>query len=191
MSEFTPDPAVETAADGTQAETMAVPEQAAEPAAAEAVPEEKAAEAPEVPLAWHRFLTRFYLWLAALYHFARAALVFTGWNYHSITARDAVYAGLPKMQQLDLSFGGMLALGALLQIISACMLHKKQAKGTRTLPAAYLILLLAQLGYGAGRYLLTGLTPFTGSNIALSAAYICLMAVNGSYYRKRRSIFNL
>lgn len=171
MSDFTSEPAVEAISRPEDIQPEAQP-------------------AANVPMAWHRFLTRFYLWAAALYHIARAALMFTGLSYHSISARDAVYAGLPGMRILDFAFGGMVVLGALMQIISARMLHKKQAKGPRMLAAAYIVLLLAQAGYGIGRYVLTKLTPFTGGILGVAAVCIGMLVVNGSYYKKRKDQFH-
>ena len=170
MNEFTPVPAEEAVAEGVQIENPAGEAdaglQAETPdAQAAAVPEEKPAAPaetePEVPLAWHRFLTHFYLWAAALYHFARTALVFTGLAYHSVSARGAVYAGLPNMRYLDWGFGALMAVGALLLAISAGRLIQRRKNAPGMLFAAYLVLLLAQIGYAAGRYMLTSLTPFT------------------------------
>ena len=179
-----PDAAV--TADGTaeQAELAAAPDPADEP-----VPEEAPA-VDEPPLAWHRFLTNFGLWLAALYHGAQAGWLLLGKQYYTAEIRETVYVGLPKLRMLDWVLAGVAAVAALLCVLSAVKLRKRRSAGPRLLCWTYVLLLVGQLGFAAGRWFIVGLTPLSVSTLGPVAVYLALLLVNCSYYRRRRGCFS-
>ena len=179
------EPDAAAAADGTaeQADVAAASDQPGESA-----PEE-VRTVDEPPLAWHRFLTNFWLWLAALYHGAQAGWLLLGKQYYTAEIRETVYVGLPKLRMLDWVLAGVAAVAALLCVLSAVKLRKRRRSGPKLLCWAYLLLLVGQLGLAAGRYFIVGLTPLAVSTLGPMAVYLMLLLVNGDYYRRRRGCF--
>ena len=174
------------------AEVQQVPA-AEEPSVEQQVPaaeEPSKAEVPaEPPMAWHRFLTGFGLWLEALYHAAQAGWMLLGKQYYAAELREMAYAGLPKLRLLDWALAGLAAVAALLCVLSAVQLRKRRRSGPRLLCWAYILLLVGQLGLAAGRYFIVGLTPLAVSTLGPMAVYLMLLLVNGVYYRRRRGCF--
>lgn len=155
-----------------------------------AAEEPSKAEVPaEPPMAWHRFLTGFGLWLEALYHAAQAGWMLLGKQYYAAELREMAYAGLPKLRLLDWALAGLAAVAALLCVLSAVQLRKRRRSGPRLLCWAYILLLVGQLGLAAGRYFIVGLTPLAVSTLGPMAVYLMLLLVNGVYYRRRRGCF--
>lgn len=164
-------------------------EPSAEPVAIEAVGSVTEIVGEDWPMAWHRFLTRFWLWMEAALHVVQAAGLLLGWQYRAPEIREAVYAGLSGMRALDLGMALAAALGALLCVCAAVKLRHCDSAGPRLLRAAYAALLIGQLACAAGRYCIAGLTPLSPSALGQAAVYLALLLVNGSYYRKRRDGF--
>lgn len=155
-----------------------------------AAEEPSKAEVPaEPPMAWHRFLTGFGLWLEALYHAAQAGWMLLGKQYYAAELREMAYAGLPKLRLLDWALAGLAAVAALLCVLSAVKLRKRRRSGPKLLCWAYILLLAGQLGLAAGRYFIVGLTPLAVSTLGPMAVYLMLLLVNGDYYRRRRGCF--
>ena len=155
-----------------------------------AAEEPSKAEVPaEPPMAWHRFLTGFGLWLEALYHAAQAGWMLLGKQYYTAELREMAYAGLPKLRLLDWALAGLAAVAALLCVLSAVKLRKRRRSGPKLLCWAYILLLAGQLGLAAGRYFIVGLTPLAVSTLGPMAVYLMLLLVNGVYYRRRRGCF--
>ena len=163
----------------------------AEPEGEQKSPEDapEAAAADEPPLAWHRFLTNFGLWLAALYHAFQAGWLLLGKQYYTVEIRETVYVGLPKLRMLDWALAGAAGAAAALCALSAVKLRKRRSSGPRLLCWAYILLLAGQLGLAAGRWFIIGLTPLSVSTLGPMAVYLALLLVNGSYYRRRRAGF--
>ena len=179
-----PDTAVTAGGTAEQADVAAASDHPAESA-----PEEvRAADDP--PMAWHRFLTNFWLWLAALYHAFQAGWLLLGKQYYTAEIREMVYVGLPKLRMLDWALAGVSAVAALLCVLSAVLLRKRRRSGPKLLCWAYLLLRVGQLGLAAGRYFIVGLTPLAVSTLGPVAVYLALLLVNCSYYRRRRGCFS-
>ena len=177
------DAAVTAAVPAEQADVAAAPDPADEPAS------EEVRDVDEPPLAWHRFLTKFWLWLAALYHAFQAGWLLLGRQYYTAEIRETVYVGLPKLRMLDWVLAGVAAVAALLCVLSAVKLRKRRRSGPKLLCWAYILLLAGQLGLAAGRYFIVGLTPLAVSTLGPMAVYLMLLLVNGVYYRRRRGCF--
>ena len=143
----------------------------------------------EPPMAWHRFLTNFWLWLAAVFHGVQAGWILWGGQYYTAEIRNLAYAGLPGLRMLDWALAGLAAVAALLCVLSAVLLRKRRRSGPRLLCWAYILLLAGQLGLAAGRYFIVGLTPLAVSTLGPMAVYLMLLLVNGVYYRRRRGCF--
>ena len=159
------------------------------PAEPEEVGEGAGTPAPESSMAWHRFLTGFYLYLAAAYHLLQGVWMFRGGQYFAAEIRDRVYEGLPGMRMLDWGLALAAAVAALLCIAAAIRLRRRRSAGPKLLRAAYLLLIAGQLAFAAGRYFIAGLTPLSVATVGPLLFYLALLLVNGSYYRRRRSAF--
>ena len=129
------DAAVTAAVPAEQADVAAAPDPADEPAS------EEVRAVDEPPLAWHRFLTKFWLWLAALYHAFQAGWLLLGRQYYTAEIREKVYAGLPKLCMLDWALAVVAGVAALLCVLSAVKLRKRRSAGPRLLCGTYLLLL--------------------------------------------------
>lgn len=146
--------------------------------------------APALPMRWHGFLMKFYLWAAAAYHLFQAAWIFTGRIYIEPAARDAIYASMPGMRILDYGFAGLLAAGAIL-LVSACIkLIRKRSAGIKYLKGAYILLALSMIAYLAARMLISGMPPMSLPLIGQALSCLMLLWINHSYYRKRIHVFN-
>ena len=158
----------------------------AEPGAEENDPVELQERPAEPPMAWHRFLTGFGLWLEALCHAFQAGWMLWGGQYYGAENRAIAYAGLPAMRALDWALAAVAAAAALLCVLSAMKLRKWRSAGPVLLRWTYRLLLAGQLGLAAGRYFIIGLTPLAASTLGPMSVYLALLLVNGSYYRRRR-----
>ena len=143
----------------------------------------------EPPMAWHRFLTNFWLWLAAVFHGVQAGWILWGGQYYTAEIRNLAYAGLPGLRMLDWALAAVAIAAAALYALSALHLRKRRNSGPRLLCWAYILLLAGQLGLAAGRWFIIGLTPLSVSTLGPMAVYLALLLVNGSYYRRRRAGF--
>ena len=181
----------QTAAERAPSMDKPAPDVAAETGAGHGVDgpalEESGAEEP--PMAWHRFLTSFWLWLAALYHAFQAGWMLWGGQYYAAEIRRMAYDGLPMLRAMDWALAVVTAVAAVLCVRSAVALRKRRSAGPRLLRWTYILLLAGQLGFAAGRYLIIGLTPLAASTLGPGAVYLALLLVNGAYYRRRRSCF--
>lgn len=179
------EPDAAAAADGTaeQADVAAAPDPADEPAT------EEVRAADEPPMVWHRFLTNFWLWLAAIGHGVQAGWILWGGQYYTAEIRNLAYAGLPGLRMLDWALAGAAGAAAALCALSAVKLRKRRSSGPRLLCGAYILLLAGQIGLAAGRWFIIGLTPLSASTQGPMAVYLALLLVNGSYYRRRRECF--
>lgn len=141
------------------------------------------------PMVWHGFLVWLLLWVEAVYHGLQAWWIYQGGLYYEPAIREAVYTGLPQLRMLDLGLAAGMALAALLCAVSSITLGLRRRVGPVLLKLLYLVLLLAQAGHALARYCIAGLPPLGVSAVGLSAVYLALLWINGSYYRKRRSAF--
>lgn len=148
-------------------------------------PEISSEKTPDLPMRWHGFLVKFYLWLAAAYHLFQSACFFTGKIYIEPTARDAVYTSMPGMRILDCSFAALLAIGSLLLVFSAVRLIRKRKSGISLLASAYILLILSIVFYLTARMFISGMPPMNLPFIGQIVSYLALLGINRSYYRKR------
>lgn len=144
----------------------------------------------ELPMRWHGFLVKFYLWLTAAYHLFQAAWFIFGNIYIEAAAREAIYAAMPGMQLADYGFAGALVAGSILQLLACGKLAKKNRAGITLLKGAYILLTLAILIYLLARLLISGMPPLNLPLLGQAISYMALLWINHSYYRKRRSVFN-
>lgn len=145
---------------------------------------------PVLPMHWHSFLVKFYLWLAAAYHLFQAAWMVFGNIYIEAAARESIYASMPGMQIADYGFAGILAVVSVLQLLACRKLAKKKLAGIALLKGAYILLTLAILVYLPARLLISGMPLLNLPLLGQAVSYMALLWINRSYYRKRRNAFN-
>lgn len=161
------------------------PALAAEPARLEPLPGSSGAPS----MAWHGFLVRCMLWLAAIYHLLQVAYIFSGRLYYGAEARAAVYAGLPGMRLVDGGLMAALAAAAALQIAARFQLARRRLRGVRLLKWAYGLLAAGTMAYLLARLAVAGLSPLSAPMLGQCAAYLALLLLNACYYRRRRDCF--
>ncbi|MBP3409780.1 MAG: hypothetical protein J6M10_02175 [Clostridia bacterium] len=149
--------------------------------APEIVPE----SVPVLPMRWHGFQVKFYLWLAAAYHLFQAGWIFSGKIYIESAARDAIYASMPGMRILDYSLAALLAVGAILLLAARAKLAKKNKTGIALLTGAYILLAAGMIVYLLARLLISGMPPLNLPLIGQAVSCLALLGINRSYYRKR------
>ena len=140
---------------------------------------------PVLPMRWHGFQVKFYLWLAAAYHLFQAGWIFSGKIYIESAARDAIYAAMPGMRILDYGFAALLAVGAILLLAARAKLAKKNKTGIATLTGAYILLAAGMIVYLLARMLISGMPPLNLPLIGQVVSCLALLGINRSYYRKR------
>lgn len=145
--------------------------------------------APEMPMHWHGFLTKFLLWLAAAVHIAQAYWIFSGKIYYTPEIRSQIYAGIPAMRFADFGLAACLLAAAVLQLIARGALQGRKWRGTVLLTAAYACLAASQALYALARFIFAGLSPLNIPVIAQVVGYGALLLVNKIYYHRRRSAF--
>jgi len=141
--------------------------------------------APELPMHWHGFLVKFYLWLAAAYHLFQAGWMFAGKVYLESAARDAIYSTMPGMRALDYGFAAMLCVGSILLMVSRAKLAGKNKTGIALLTGAYILLAGDMIVYLLARLLVSGMPPLNLPLIGQTVSCLALLGINRSYYRKR------
>lgn len=149
----------------------------------------EAESAPQPPMAWHGFLTKYLLILLPVCHALQAAWILTGGVYYTAAVRDTVYAGIPKLRIVDYALCALALAAAVLELAARKNLSKRRAKGVRLLLTGQALAALAWPLYGLARFALTGLSPLSIAIISRSAAQLALLLVNISYYARRRSLF--
>jgi len=142
-----------------------------------------------IPMAWHGALVKVLLWLEMILHLAQAAMIFSGKIYLASSVRAAVYAGLPAMCIVDYAFAAALAAAAVLLFLARKKLAARKCGGIKLLLSAYILLPAAWICYGAARFLIAGLSPFSNPAIGQCIAWLALLLVNRSYYSKRAGMF--
>ena len=152
------------------------------------IEKEAASEIPQ-PMAWHRFLTRFMLYLAAAVHIFQAVWVFSGNIYYTPEIRRQIYAGIPAMRWVDIVLAACMLMAADMQLVARKELKKQSWLGVKLLTAAYAVLAASQLLYALARLVFAGLSPLSLPVIAQTLAYASLLLVNRSYYLRRRGVF--
>lgn len=149
----------------------------------------EAESAPQPPMAWHGFLTKFLLILLPVCHALQAVWILTGGVYYTAAVRDTVYAGIPKLRIVDYALCTLELAAAVLELAARKALAKRRAKGVRLLLTGQALAMLAWPLYGLARFALTGLSPLSIAIISRSAAQLALLLVNISYYARRLSLF--
>lgn len=170
----------------TKAMSEAVRENIAEETAA--APELK--QAPDMPMAWHKFLVKCMLWITAAYHVFQCIWIYTGGIYYTPAVREAVYTGLPAMQFIDQGLAACMFAAAALQLLARTALSRRHARGPKMLAASYIVLLAGWTVYVMVRWLLVGLSPLSLSVFSQMLSCLMLLLINLAYYRRRRSIFS-
>lgn len=170
---------------------MSEPARKQEPAyVAESEKLESPPEASAGPsMAWHGFLVHCMLWLAALYHLFQLGYLLSDKMYYGAEVRAEIYAGLPGMRFADGGIALVLAAAAVLQLVARFHLARRRCQGVRLLKWAYGLLSAGMLGYALARLAVSGLSPVSAPLLGQSAAYLALLWLNASYYRKRREAF--
>lgn len=146
--------------------------------------------APQPPMAWHSFLTKYLLILLPVCHALQAVWILTGRVYYTTAVRDTIYAGIPELRIVDYALCALGLATAVLELAARKALAKRRATGIRLLITGQALAVLAWPLYGLARFVLTGLSPLSIALIGRSAAQLVLLLVNTFYYARRRCLFS-
>lgn len=146
--------------------------------------------APQPPMAWHSFLTKYLLILLPVCHALQAVWILTGGVYYTTAVRDTIYAGIPELRIVDYALCALGLATAVLELAARKALAKRRATGIRLLITGQALAVLAWPLYGLARFVLTGLSPLSIALIGRSAAQLVLLLVNTFYYARRRCLFS-
>ena len=144
----------------------------------------------DYPLAWHRFLYRFLLWLAALLRLIQAAWLAVGGAYQSVAVQVAVYAALPALRYVDYAWAACMVASAPLLVLAAIHLRKLRKKGLKLLIWGWLIAAGGNLLRMLLRFIISGLPPLNLSEISQVLLQVILTLVCITYYRRRLDLFD-
>ena len=146
--------------------------------------------APQPPMAWHSFLTKYLLILLPVCHALQAVWILTGGVYYTTAVRDTIYAGIPELRIVNYALCALGLATAVLELAARKALAKRRATGIRLLITGQALAVLAWPLYGLARFVLTGLSPLSIALIGRSAAQLVLLLVNTFYYARRRCLFS-
>ena len=141
------------------------------------------------PLAWHRFLYRFLLWIAALLHLLQAAWMMVGGVYQGADIQSAVYTALPALQYIDYARAACLVISAPLLVLAAVQLKKQHKKGLALLTWGWLLAAGGNLSGMLLRFIISGLPPLNLSEISQVLLQAILVVICVIYYRRRPDLF--
>ena len=150
----------------------------------------EAESAPQPPMAWHSFLTKYLLILLPVCHALQAVWILTGGVYYTTAVRDTIYAGIPELRIVDYALCALGLAIAVLELAARKALAKRRTKGVHLLITGQALAVLAWPLYGLARFALTGLSPLSIALIGRSAAQLVLLLVNTFYYARRRCLFS-
>ena len=145
--------------------------------------------AAEHPMKWHKFLTVIMI-LGGILSIAYGIMYFTGAQYEQNGASaDLVYAVYPGLKACDGFMALALVALGVFQFIVRSRLSKFRANGPGSLKVLHILSIGVSLVYMLWASAVTGVSMFTGSNLASLAAAVAAYFVNSSYYAKRSDLF--
>ena len=140
---------------------------------------------PEDPMAWHRFLSRFLLYVAALLRLAQGAWLLLGGTYRGRDIQAKIYEGLPGLKYADWAWVACMAVAALLFVLSARRLRAMRHAGATLLKWGWLLSAGANAAHMLARWQISGLPPLNLAEIAQVLAQLLLAIICAVYYRRR------
>lgn len=143
------------------------------------------------PLKWHMFLTRFALWVTALFQVVSAVNYFTGSIYETDGGSSAlVYAYFGNgLKTVDILYA-CFCLAMAVYIIWTCLcLIKFKRKAPEKLYIFYFANLIVGLLYLFLVWIITGVSMGAGYTVGVIGGTVIGFAINYTYYKKRESLF--
>lgn len=148
----------------------------------------------ELPMKWHRFLSCFALWAAALINLMNGFSLLNGGQYGG--EAETVYSNAPALKTLDTVCGAVMLAAAVFAFFTAYSLLTMKKGAPKLLLTVYVIAIVLQLGYAipAAIIIKNAVRTADVSRGILSGAGNALFAgimliVNMLYYNKREHLF--
>ena len=143
------------------------------------------------PMGWYKFLIYFALFASCVLNALSAIGMFTGMFYDG--ASDLVYAFFGGLQFVDILYGIVMAVMAVMAILTRQKLAQFRKDGPTYLLMLYVINMAASVIYLilvaviVGDWVLTG--DIMGQYVAVIVVSIIMIVVNNIYFKKRASLF--
>ena len=93
----------------------------------------------DLPMKWHKFISRFTLWVTALYALGQACIFMSGQHYESENQRDLVYQVYDGLKTIDIIAALGYALIGIFAIYTAIRLIKLKQNAPKMLMINYFI----------------------------------------------------
>lgn len=149
------------------------------------------AQRKDFPLGWHKFMTRFALWLSALMFLATSGLYFSGACYENEgVSADLVYAFYGTgLKVLDILYG-LACCGLAGMTVWVCLsLMKFKVNAPQKLYLLCLMSLAVSLVYLLLVRVVTGISVEASLIVSPILGSIVGLIINYQYYKKRASLF--
>ena len=147
---------------------------------------------PVLPMKWHKFISYFALWVAALCDFGQAGIFMSGQHYNSESERDLVYQVYSGMKTVDAICALAYAFAAIFAIYTAIQLIKLKQNAPKKLMINYIItfaipIIWILMGSASSGIPLAELIDSSVFSLILGCA-LCLIICK-VYYGKRMHMF--
>ncbi len=146
--------------------------------------------AQKYKLKYYKFLIYFFLWASAILTFAAGILQLSGlvWELSGVAAAE-IYAVMPAYRVVDISYGGMQILVAIMTIVA----RFKLARFKKSAPVFYIILLVISMImpiiYAIASAIILEVGFLEIFDFAGCIGNIIGIIVNSIYFGKRKSLF--
>lgn len=150
--------------------------------------ETTAAEAPQLPMKWFNFLTKFALIAGAVLNFLASLTYLTGTiESEGNVSPEYVYSMYPGLKFCDIFMGLALIAIGVFAIITRNKLAKFKADGPKSLYITYVLNIAAVIAYAVWTAVVTGTFNFSViGSVVIEIGYIVL---NYIYFNKRKQLF--
>lgn len=150
------------------------------------------AQAPSLPMKWHKFLIYFSLWAGAVLNLLSAYQYSTGVIYGSLEKADIIYSLYDGLKFIDTMMTVMLIAIAVFSIVTRFALAQYKKNGPALLMALYILNIVCSAAY---IFMVSNITALGISELMDSSSYsslissIVMIFINKIYYDKRASLF--
>lgn len=142
------------------------------------------------PMKWFKFLIYFGLFAGALLNLVNGSIQLTGEQYGGY--KEFVYSRFAALQAVDIIFGILLILLAILGVYTRFQLSSYRRNGPTCLNVLYIANIILSLAYLIAASVLTqiNIVELGGSSMIISLVIsIFMVVVNTIYFKKRSQLF--
>lgn len=143
------------------------------------------------PLKWHYFMIYFSLWVGAFSTFVEASRFTNGTMYDK--ASNLIYRAFPYMRWLDISYGTILIITSVYQVVIRFQLANFRNTAPQKLLYLYTVRAVSCFAYMLMATMVTGFSFIQPSNVGAILVYLMItiiwLLINKRYYDNRKELF--